>query len=148
MNINELLKKQEELQSLFGFPIDSVDEKVKAGLIYSYCVGAIKEISEVMDEFSWKPWALDTFINRKEVVSETVDTLFFLLNIFVTLDVDESELQAAINKKYDKNIRRALSGYTHKTNKCKKCGRAIDDYFDIEDIEINHRVLCEICEKS
>lgn len=146
MDIDKIIDKQRTLQIAFGFPIDTDDLRTKANLLYAYSVGAMKEIGETMDEFSWKPWASDVFINREQVISEVADTFLFLANMLATVSCEDKEFSNAVLAKQKKNEARATKTYTHKTNKCVACNRALDDFYTTAPIEEKSISLCPICE--
>jgi hypothetical protein len=88
---------------------------------------AILEIAEAYDEFSWKPWANNTFLNRDAAVGEGVDVLFFMANYFAALGVSSEELTAKYRGKMGINTQRQIDGYDTSTTKCPGCRRALDD---------------------
>ena len=146
MDINKWLDRQKALQEAFGFPTVASSNKDKAGLLHMYTVGAIKEISEMMDEFSWKPWAKGSFVNSELVLSEVVDTFFFLLNIVNTIGATEEDMELAMMRKLRKNQIRASSEYDNDYMKCIKCNRALDDFYEPEEVLSQCIVVCKICE--
>lgn len=145
MNINKILKNQEELQKAFGFPIDDQDIATKVNLLHQYSVGAIKEISEIMDEFSWKPWASDIFLNKGSIISEVADTFLFLMNILLAVDGNAESFEKAVKAKMQKNFARAGIDYRHDSFKCIECKRALDDFYPLETIFSDKITLCPEC---
>lgn len=96
-----------------------LDEMLKAA--------AIEILSEAYNEFSWKSWASNKFLNRDALVSEIVDALFFLANCLAALDVSSSELSEKYRGKMNLNTARQKQGYDTSVGKCPICKRALDD---------------------
>jgi hypothetical protein len=93
-------------------------------------LGLHTELSELMQEIPWKPWASvrgrpDEKHRRKAVV-EAVDVLHFMANILTALRVSDEELTAAYRAKMIRNLERQREGYTGQ-DKCGECGRAPDE---------------------
>ena len=78
-------------------------------------LAARDELSEVLQEMSWKPWSKvrGTF-NRGNVRDELVDVLHFIANIAVACDISDKELSLAYEVKMEENRRRQRDGYTQR----------------------------------
>lgn len=95
---------------------------------------AIKEITEALDELSWKPWASAEFFNRKAFLGELADVQLFLHNLLlIALEDNGDELASVhgLSDEFDKilfdkihnAIRRQQEGYDGIKDKCPKCKR-------------------------
>lgn len=90
-------------------------------------LAARDELSEALSEHSWKPWSSTVgALNRKEYISEIVDSLHFHANMLIAVGCSDEELNAAYTAKMDKNRARMANNYDN-SNKCIKCKRALDD---------------------
>jgi LPS O-antigen subunit length determinant protein (WzzB/FepE family) len=88
---------------------------------------AIEILGEAYNELSWKSWAKNQFLNRDALVSEIVDSLFFLANCLAALEVSSNELAEKYRGKMNLNTARQKQGYDTSINKCLVCKRALDD---------------------
>lgn len=75
-------------------------------------LAARDELSEVLQEISWKPWSdVRGTYDKERVLDECVDVLHFVANIMVAVDVDDTELSRAYFEKMQENRRRMTDGY-------------------------------------
>jgi phosphoribosyl-ATP pyrophosphohydrolase len=111
----------------YGLDLPAMDESTKLAYIDTCLKAAILEIGEAYDEFSWKPWASNTFLNRDALVGESVDVLFFIANVLAALGVSSDELTEKYRRKMGINTARQVQGYDTSTTKCPNCKRALDD---------------------
>lgn len=111
----------------YGLDLRKMSEPDRLAYIDTCLKAAILEIGEAYDEFSWKPWATNTFLNRDALVGEGVDVLFFMANVFAALGVTSAELSEKYHRKMNVNTARQEAGYDTSTTKCPKCRRALDD---------------------
>lgn len=98
-----------------------VDEMLKAA--------AIEILSEAYNEFSWKSWAKNQFLNRDALVGEVIDAEFFLANVLVALGVSDEEHTTKYRRKMEINTARQERGYDTSAagEKCPSCKRGLDD---------------------
>lgn len=88
------------------------------------------EQHEALAEVHWKPWgkAEPGFKNRDAFVDELVDVLHFVANQLVAARCSDKELTQRYEAKQAKNRARMASGTYHgHAEKCRLCGRALDD---------------------
>lgn len=111
----------------YGLHLRKMSEEERLAYLDMNLKAAIMEIAEAYAEFSWKPWAKNTFLNRDAAVGEGIDVLFFMANYFAALGASSDELTEKYRRKMDINTARQVKGYDTSTTKCLTCGRALDD---------------------
>lgn len=87
------------------------------------------ELHEAMQEMRWKLWdhgAPGEWVDRDAFVKELVDALHFLLNLFLTADVERDEVFTRYVAKRQVNASRQLEGYDAVASK-DDAGRATDE---------------------
>jgi len=96
-------------------------------------VAAIKELGEVLDETTWKPWSVaQPAIHDDHVFGELIDVWHFLMNLFLvtrpqaTSEEIAAEIYRAYQRKRQINVERQVNGYAG-GGKCPLCARALDD---------------------
>jgi len=91
--LNELLKKQKELQERL------IRERKLPKLtdtnywLKQNVLAIFSETNELLDEINWKHWKAEKELNIENIKYETIDLLHFLLTIFVVLDMDEVDIR-------------------------------------------------------
>lgn len=93
------------------------------------------EMSEVLDEIDWKPWADGSrpAYDRDALVGELIDVLHFWLNMWIAVSgkhsaqeiADEIFTRYALKNKINRD--RQVDSYDGRSTKCGGCGRALDD---------------------
>jgi len=128
--LQAMFERQLKLQRE-SFKVDPADlgGPTLADYLRSMAWALVDEVSEFMDEVSWKPWASDqgAVYNRDAAVSELVDCFHFLINLCLALGVDAEEVGRVYMQKAEKNRARQAAGYDGRTGKCRGCGRGLDD---------------------
>lgn len=77
-------------------------------------LGAIKEMTEVLDAVDWKPWKRydnRPKVNYENLLEEVGDVVFFLDSILMNFGFTWSDLSKAINKKLVETNNRLINGY-------------------------------------
>lgn len=82
----------------------------------------IKELSEFLDEVTWKPWVHTDrgTVNRDQAIEELVDVAHFLGNLAVAMGCDDPEWTRRYRRKIHLNAERRRSGYTGRCLRCKQ----------------------------
>ena len=111
MNLDELFKKQNELDTLI-----MKNKKVslsKKELIKSRIIALVAEVGEFLqeEEATWKYWKENPRNNREDKLSELADILFFYSSLANLLGYSAEDVQNAYNQKYEINIKRAKGTY-------------------------------------
>lgn len=126
MDIEQFLDMQLQLQVKMaeanptqeGNPYAMTDEKLAQFLTWN--VTALNsELSEMLNEVGWKPWASSRHLNYPEALHEMVDAFHFFLNIMLAIGawtdtpIDEiaSEFSGYYQEKNAKNLQRQVDGY-------------------------------------
>jgi dimeric dUTPase (all-alpha-NTP-PPase superfamily) len=125
--LNELFNMQLELQTTgYGHDFAHMETADRVEFIKWNALGVQSEIAEAMQETSWKPWATGNYVDRDPYVGELVDTLKFLLNLMLVVEVTPQELMQRFRGKTVVNYNRQATGYDGRSTKC-ECGRALDE---------------------
>jgi dimeric dUTPase (all-alpha-NTP-PPase superfamily) len=126
--LQDIFTRQRELQiKSFGVDPGSMSDDTRARYIIDMNLALQDELHEALAEVGWKPWAKSRHFNRDAYVGELVDALHFLVNLFLVADCDATEVAAKYQEKADRNARRQAVGYDGVSDKCRSCGRALDD---------------------
>jgi hypothetical protein len=140
--MEEWLMKTRVLQrTSFGTDPARLDGDARDDYIRWNTLAAIKELSEALDETSWKPWVDYEKFNRDEFIGELVDVLHFVANLLVTAGCTDSELSARYNGKMQVNAKRQADGYTD-DGKCSYCHRK---WVDLAHIGGKRHSLSTVC---
>lgn len=90
----------------------TADPEALGDYLHLNITGAFTEVAEISEVVGWKPWAKTRgWVNREELVKETVDVLHFLANLLWISGVTGVELDAAYRKKLGINAGRQAEGY-------------------------------------
>lgn len=114
--LTTILNEQHKLQFKLGYDTESMTDEEKIAYITWNNHAAAGELSEMMMEIGWKPWATSRHINRNELIEEGVDVLKFLLNQMLAVGVTPDELYTAFINKTVTNYERQAAGYTGRKN--------------------------------
>jgi dimeric dUTPase (all-alpha-NTP-PPase superfamily) len=118
--------RQLQIKSYGTDPITLSGDKLANFWIWNH-TAAIDELSEFLNEVTWKPWSTQrgTF-NRDAAIGELVDCAHFIANLAVSLGCTDGEWESRYQAKQLLNAKRQQDGYDGK-NKCPNCKRALDD---------------------
>ena len=128
--LTTIFERQLELQrSAFGIDPGALPLEQRVAYVDWNLTALGQELAEARDEIAWKNWASDygTFINTPELLGEMADALHFFVNVLLAVDSTPEELYDAYTRKRAVNARRQAEGYSHDSNKCPECGRALDE---------------------
>lgn len=124
--LNELFNLQLELQTTaYGHDFKTMTTQERIEFIKWNALGVQSEVIEAIAETSWKPWATGNYVDRDPYVGELIDTLKFLLNLMLVVEVTPQEVMQRFRGKTVVNYNRQAVGYTGR-EKC-GCGRALDE---------------------
>lgn len=82
---------QKELNE-FIEAIRGIDKSDDEKWVKNYTLAMIQEISELIDEFNWKWWTNPKEIDKNAVLEEVVDTVHFLLSVYLQLKKTPEEI--------------------------------------------------------
>lgn len=131
-----MIRQQRELQHRMGHKFSvAPDEKwARIEHIKNMAIAAIMEISEALDEVSWKPWTVGEPVLRKHAVGgELSDAWQFIMNMWFAAYPELSDedlanrMLATLEAKLAINETRRVNGYDGYSLKCIHCKRALDD---------------------
>lgn len=129
--LEELFQLQRELQlaipPIGREPADIEDPEERIEFIMTTVYALEDELHELTAEIGWKPWATSRHIHRDAALSEAIDALHFLVNLFLVLRASADEVMNLYRAKRQKNLDRQQVGYDGVSSKCAWCGRALDD---------------------
>ena len=141
--MDDWLRKTRELQTeAYGTDPHSLTGREQASYITWNHTATVLELSEMLEETRWKPWATlnegDPVIPDKAAyIKECVDALHFIANMLVAGQVTDEELWDSYRAKMEVNRerQRRAGGYQSRkgVDKCGVCGRSFDDvgqYYD------------------
>lgn len=91
----------------------SLEGEARAEYVRWNVLAADHELHEFLDHIQWKPWSSrqGELRDRDDAVEELVDTLHFVANLLLVLDVDGDELNEVYQRKVELNSARQETGY-------------------------------------
>lgn len=112
-SFGDWLDETKSLQQLFiGTDPATLAGSARLEYLRTQVLAAVKELTEVLDEFPWKPWRKSQLPERRDkAVEELVDVLAFTANMLVMLGVDGDELTEKYKAKVRENVDRHYGGY-------------------------------------
>lgn len=112
--MQELLNRQKDLQEKLGQPMGKGVPSLKEN---AYAL--IVEVTEVINEFNWKPWRkVHKKVERAKVVEEMADVLIFYMNMCNDLDITEEELYETVKTKQEKVYDRFRAEVSKNSTNC------------------------------
>jgi dUTPase len=122
------LEETRRLQiSAYGKDPSELTEDELADFVIWNHTALVDELSEFLQEVNWKPWSkIRGHKNRSAAIGELVDAAHFLANLAVAMGCTDEEWEERYKSKMALNAKRQADGYDN-TNKCRECGRALDD---------------------
>lgn len=126
--LGEIFERQLQLQrESFGVDPGQLEDAERADYVRSMTLALMDELHEALAEVGWKPWASGRHLNRDAFVSELIDALHFLVNLFLVAGATSNEVAIKYFAKAAKNENRQAAGYDGVSGKCATCHRALDD---------------------
>lgn len=127
VDLAQMMKEQAAIQLALGGSAPA-DRPTDAQLEYikEMVLAATDELHEALAEVGWKSWSKTKHINRDAFVSELIDTMQFLMNLFSVVGCDADEIREKLTHKHEIN-RKRIATATNGLNKCPSCKRALDD---------------------
>ena len=108
----KLMEDQRELMNVLGIAPGPVNDVLTSPLYKDVVIMLMSECIEVLNPIttSTKPWKqIDPNILREEALEETIDLLFFILELFELTGIKASEIAQRYEDKRQKNFKRASS---------------------------------------
>lgn len=130
---SRLLQRQDDLQAIrLGQRVSNMTDSERQVYIRDMTLAGIVEMTELLDETHWKPWATrpegDPIIpSPTRYLGEMADVLIFIMNLMLAGGISMTDLAKAAEAKQEKNLKRWTNGYDGKSGKCLGCKRSYDD---------------------
>lgn len=126
--LTQIMARQKHAQKeSHGIDLDALTTEERVEFIRWNVLALEDELHEALAETSWRPWAKSTHINKDAFTGELVDALHFLVNLFLVVGATSDEVSERYFAKRAKNDKRQAEGYDGVSDKCRVCGRALDD---------------------
>lgn len=94
-----------------GYEIEEQDDETRIENVRINVLAAIKELTEVLDECGWKPWARSRHFNSESMRKELIDVWCFVMNLMLHAGMDPDILDELYAEKFEINMDRARHGY-------------------------------------
>jgi len=108
--LEEIMAKQKQFGSKFcKFGKLTLQEKEKWTKEFILC--CMDELSEVLNQVSWKHWKKPIAVDSVEVKYELVDLLHFLISLMLVWEMDADEVYTMYLAKNKENHERQNRGY-------------------------------------
>jgi hypothetical protein len=125
-----MFRRQQSLQFQLGQVWDTEEQRME--YVRTQTLALITELSEMLQEVGWKPWATSRHINTTPALGELRDAWQFLMNLMSAISGQDSDwladfLYTGHRDKVNKNLKRHQEGYDGVATKCPGCHRALDD---------------------
>lgn len=100
-------------RDMYGTDVPNMSKGELMEYIRLNVLAATDELHEVLAETGWKPWKKQGFgeIDFDNALSELVDVMHFIGNLFIAIDADGYDLSEAYNDKAAINKQRVSEGY-------------------------------------
>lgn len=110
--LEDLFKRQKELQKHFGNNLDKMSEYMRQQYTKDNVLGLLDEVHEILREINWKKWKRSKKkIDKDRLKTEWVDALHFLINIALVWNIDAVEAYDSYLKKDEIIYKRIKEGY-------------------------------------
>lgn len=125
--LKEVFDRQRSMQVMLGADPEELEGEARIDYIRTMVLALEDELHEALAETGWKPWATSRHINTEAFGGELVDAFHFLINLFLVIGWDESDVINGYFLKSRRNEDRQRQGYDGVSGKCQVCKRALDD---------------------
>lgn len=113
MTFQEWLERTLELQrTTYKTNPPALEGEARAEYVRWNVLAAIDELTEFLDDFGWKPWAVNQgeIKDRPHAIEEIVDVMHFIANLLCVLDTSGDELDVIYRHKMAVNAARQQTG--------------------------------------
>ena len=119
--LEEMLRKQEELQERLGYDFSSMTQEEITAYIKEFSIHLTQELHEMLYVLPYfKPWkdyramTVEEYeASMKEARKEFIDLFHFVLNIALALNMSGKDIYDMYMAKNKENHKRQDEGYTH-----------------------------------
>lgn len=133
-DLAEVFERQYQLQvDSYGIDPVTLDGQARIEFVRWNVLALHAELTEALDEMSWKPWATARYFNGELMLKELVDAFHFLVNVALVAGEGRSPKSTAAaflaeyRRKADENAHRQVEGYDGLAGKCPACRRNLSD---------------------
>lgn len=99
MNLEEMLNEQYEFQRLYSFDPDDLTMEERERWLEKFAVHTTDQALSVLNELNWKDHEPNRPVDYDKATQEIVDTLKYVLNMAVVLNVSPEELEAEFRRR-------------------------------------------------
>ena len=75
------------------------------------CIALMHEVMELHDEFDWKWWKHDQYLDVDKAIEELADIVHFVVQLAINLGMTPQMLFSKYHEKNQKNRKRQIDGY-------------------------------------
>jgi len=132
-HLEEMLVAQRALQARIGYDLAALTTRDRVAYAKEMYIALVVELTEALNETSWKSWARGDRFNDDAFFGECIDMWHIMLNMMLVAQphLAAAELVKLITTRYlaknKINHQRQDAGYDGVSTKCVGCGRALDD---------------------
>lgn len=115
--LTSMLVAQHNLQlNTFNLDFTKMTDVERIAFIKEMKLALEAELQEALNEVGWKPWATSRHLHGDLYLTELIDALHFLLNMFLVLGHHPQDLATYIHGQYmsknKRNAERQVEGYS------------------------------------
>lgn len=123
-----IAEKRAWIDKYFGTDMWALEGDEFADALRTHVLALIVEAGELLQETKWKTWTTERGRPDEDrwnqALFEYADMMQFMANIAIIMRFTGTDIDRALDKKFEIITRRQTSGsYTGISEKCKECGR-------------------------
>lgn len=111
MKLEEMLNEQYEFQRQYAFNPDALDMAERERWLERFVTHTNDQAISVLNELNWKEHEPNEPVDYDKATKEVVDTLKYVLNMAVVLNVSPEELEAEFRRR-SQEVRDRQQSYT------------------------------------
>lgn len=115
MKIEEMLREQYDFQRQYAFDPDALDMGERERWLEKFVVHTTDQSMSVLHELNWKDHEPNDPVDFDQATVEIVDTLKYVLNMAVVLNVTPEELEAEFRRR-SKEVRKRQESFDDETS--------------------------------
>lgn len=119
MRLEEMLTEQYDFQREFAFNPDELSMNERERQLEKFVVHTNDQAMSVLDELNWKDHEPSEPVDFDQAVTEIVDTLKYVLNMAVALNVSPEEIEAEFRRR-SREVRRRQEAW-EEPSRCPDC---------------------------
>lgn len=115
MNIEEMLEEQYEFQRRYAFEPDNLSMDERERQLERFVAHTNDQSLSLLNELNWKDHEPNEPVDFDQATQELVDTLKYVLNMAVVLNVTPEELESEFRRR-SQEVRKRQEGYEENGN--------------------------------